>query len=334
VTAVEPAVCGDETWCGLPAGHPVDEPGTSRAVLLGGHRVNYDGAHADMPADIYHADPVLGGSLSSTGARRIVGRGGCPAKFAHTRANGQAPRKVWDVGRAAHEKILGKGAGVMVIPDNVTAKNGAWSTDAAKDLVTQARAKGLTPMKPADAAAVDAMAEAVLGDPDARALLEPGASEVALFWTDPDTNVVCRTMLDKLPPQTPGGLFRLADLKTVASAEPDALRRAMGDHGYHQQAEWCETGVESLGLCAPGDAEMVFVAVEKEPPHVVTLYRPDAIARIRAAERNQAARVIYAKCEASGRWPGYVDEITGWGTERIIDLSLLPWRENEEISAS
>lgn len=327
----EPKVCGDVPWCGLPAAHAVAEPDDARALVLAGHRLTADGVY-DLDAAVYHLDPWLGRSLSSTGARRLTATDGCPAKFHHAREHAPAPRKTWDLGRAVHTKILGRGEPIGLIPADMCAKNGAWSTDAAKAEVTRVRALGWTPLKPDEVAAVDAMAEAVLADPDARGLLEPGASEVAMFWTDPDTGVACRTMLDKLPPVGGDGRLNLADLKTCASAAPDALRRAMGDRGHHQQAEWCVTGVEQLGLCGRGDANMVFVCVEKTAPHIVTLYTPDAMAWMRAAELNRAARVIYSRCERAGRWPGYVDEITGWGTQRIIELSLLPWLENEEIT--
>jgi len=41
----------------------------------------------DLPEHIYHADPVPGGSLSSTGARRLLGE-------PHARGDGPSPSSV------------------------------------------------------------------------------------------------------------------------------------------------------------------------------------------------------------------------------------------------
>ena len=62
----------------------------------------------DMPAETYHADPVPAGSLSSTGARRILPPG-CPALFRYEQQNGTGHRPEFDFGTAAHKLVLGVG---------------------------------------------------------------------------------------------------------------------------------------------------------------------------------------------------------------------------------
>ena len=47
-----------------------------------------------LPDELYHADPIPGGSLSSTGARLLVKS---PAKFDWQRSHPQPPKKAFDL---------------------------------------------------------------------------------------------------------------------------------------------------------------------------------------------------------------------------------------------
>lgn len=320
----EPKVCGDVPWCGLPGGH--QSSGDDRDVpALGIHRVAADGVY-DLDAAIYHSDPWLGGSLSSTGSKLLAGKGAAPAKFAYYRAHGRPDKATFDVGRAAHRRVLGAGGGFEVIPDTVTAKDGGWSTTAAKALVADVRARGLTPIKPGTARLIDDMADALLDDEDATALLAaPGKHEPAVFWTDRETGVVCRTMLDTLPDRPDGdGLLIAADYKTTADAHPDAVRRSMWDFGMHRQASWILDALEALRLCEPGRGRVAFISQEKEPPFLVTVWWPDPTALQLADFRNRQARQAYRECTRTGVWPGY--------TNGPVRLALPVWAERDEMT--
>lgn len=316
----EPAVCGDVSWCGHEAGHEplVDHRGRELA-----HAVAADGVY-DIPAQTYHADPTVAGSLSSTGAKLLSGPRSAPAKFAHYREHGRPDKATFDVGRAAHRKVLGAGGAFAVIPDELCGKTGKWDTTAAKHRVAEVRAAGMTPIKPSTHKLLEAMAEALLRDPDARALLEAaGRHEPAVFWTDPETNVVCRTMLDTLPDPNDDGLLIPADYKTAEDASPEACRRAMWDHGFHRQAAWCLDAVDSLHLVDPAAVRFAFISQEKSAPYLVTVWYPDALALQLGDWRNRQARAAYAECTRTGRWPGY--------TDGPVKLALPAWREREEM---
>src|SRR5690606_36787791 len=60
----------------------------------------------DLPEHIYHADPVPGGSLPSTGAWLLLE---CPARFRYEHAHPPVPRPHVDFGTAAHKLVLGVG---------------------------------------------------------------------------------------------------------------------------------------------------------------------------------------------------------------------------------
>lgn len=323
----EPAVCGDVSWCGLPAGHDLEPIDGARE-----HLVTADGVY-DIPAAEYHSDPTPGGSLSSTGARRILPPG-CPAKFAHERENGRPDKVVFDEGRAAHLLVLGVGMDVAVIPTNPN--SGKWDTNALKAEVEAARAAGLTPLKPEQWQKTQDMAAALKDHPNAVAALV-GEHERAIFWTDAETGVTCRTMLDVLPPRRDSGRLILADYKSAASVEPDALARAMADFGQAQQAAWCMAGVEALGLCEPGQAGFVFVCQERQPPYLVELFYPDAMALYVGHGRNRRALRLFAECERRGIWPGYSATDTWLSTGRWPDddepfpLALPVWVERRQL---
>lgn len=250
----------------------------------------------DMPEAEYHAHPAL----SSTGARKILES---PATFKYWREHPEPPRAAFDVGTAAHSKVLGVGAQIAVIPTEMLASNGAASTRDAKEFIAEARAAGFVPVKEDVAAEVDEMAEAILAHEEARALLEqPGNPEVSVFGTDPDTGVEMRARFDYLPDFTADDAWAV-DLKTARTASPDGFARAVADHRYDIQQEW----YLHLYALVTGDftARMKFIVVEKEPPHLVGVHPLSAEFADMGRRRVRQALEKYAACAAAGIWPGY-----------------------------
>jgi hypothetical protein len=60
------------------------------------------GVYDQVPEHVYHADPIPGGSLSSSGARKLLAPS-CPALFKHDQDNPQPHKKTFDIGTAAHK---------------------------------------------------------------------------------------------------------------------------------------------------------------------------------------------------------------------------------------
>ena len=273
------------------------------------------GLYLDLPAEVYHADPVAGGSLSSSGARQLLPPS-CPALFRYWADHPREHRKAWDIGHAAHRLVLGAGADFAVIPFD------DWRSNAAKAEVAEARAAGLTPIKPAEHEQLQAMAEAIRRHPEASVLLSPdyGMHEATIVWQDPATGVWHRAMLDVLPHRNPARRPIIVDYKSATSAEPEALRKAFHRLGYHQQEDLYRAAVrDGLGWPAPG---FLFVFQEKTPPYLITVVELDPVAQSIGAARNHWARTVYRRCVEAGEWPAYV---TG-----IHMLSLPRWVELEE----
>jgi hypothetical protein len=273
------------------------------------------GFYADLDELTYHSDPVPGGSLSHTGAKLLLAAP--PAKFKEYRDRPEPPKRAFDFGHAAHAKVLGVGLEIVVVdaPD--------WRTKAAKEQAAEARARGAVPLLADEARVVYEMADALLENDIAAALLQsPGTPELSMFWRDADTDVWCRGRLDWMPAPLPGRLI-VPDYKTSVSAHPASFQKSVADYGYHQQADWYLDGLRRLGV-ADDDAAFVFVVQEKTPPYLVNVFQLDEETMRLGAARNRRARDLYAYHSARGEWPGY---------EGVQLISLPAWAARQQEAA-
>lgn len=258
----------------------------------------------------YHADPVPGGSLSSTGARLLTST--CPAIYRH-RTMHPEHKDVFDFGTAAHQVVLGTG------PELVEVKADDWRTKAARDARDEARAAGQVPLLTKDLVTVHAMAAELADHPVAGRLFdtERGRAELGLFWWE-DTasgSVPCRALVDWLPDHVTGRRFVLTDYKTTNGAGPAAFVKDVVNYGYHQQAAWYRRGAAVLGL--DPDPGFVFVAQEKAAPFLVEVWELPPEAYQIADRLNLYALETWAACRSADEWPSYTDgvgrlELPGW----------------------
>ena len=263
----------------------------------------------DLLAADYHADPVEGGSLSSTGARKLLAPS-CPAKFRYWQQNEEAHTRAFDLGHAAHAEVLGAGNDLVVID----AKD--WRTKAAREQQAAAWAAGKIPILVETYREVQAMAAAVRAHPIASRLLSHDyiTPEQTLVWLDKDSDIWCRAMLDGLPLPSDGRMI-IPDYKTTTSAEPSHIRKAIADFGYHCQAPWYLDGVIALGL--DSDPAFVFIFQEKTPPYLITPVWLHEDSLDVGRQRNRKARQVYADCMLTDTWPGYAED--------VLPVSLPPW---------
>lgn len=258
----------------------------------------------DLPEADYHADPVPGGSLSHSGALRLLNDS--PAHYLWERTHRRASSAAFDLGHAAHEAILGTGAGVVVVDAD------AWTSKAAREARAAAHAQGMSAILTADAVAVEAMAARVREHPIAGPLLSGGTAERSMFWrdtepADPTRPAWLRGRIDYTS-ALPDGRPAIVDYKSARCAGAGAFSKAAADFGYHVQAPWYLAGNVACG----GDPDAVFVHVvqEKTPPYEVAVYRLDDDALTVGARLMRAAIDLYDMCTATGVWPGYPTGIT------------------------
>lgn len=289
-------------------------------------RIETPGVYAITPAQ-YHADPIPGGSLSSSIARTLLSQ-----SPGHARWQMDNPResKAFDIGRAAHRSLLGKGDDFAVCPDELLASNGAMSTKAAKEWAEEMRARGITPIKADEAEAVAAMAAAAREHLSLCGLtLDPAHSEVAAFGKVEE--VWCRALIDNAP----DGADWLLDAKTTTDASPEACIRSVTAYGYDvQAAHYLETWKAATGE----DRRFLFLFVEKEAPHgcsLVELYSDPtdpADWMVSAREKTAEARAIWTECRATGHWPMYPAGVAllgapAWHRVKWADRAVRPSAE-------
>jgi len=242
----------------------------------------------------YHSKP----ELSSTEARLLLQS---PAKYRWRKDNpplvDDSPK--FDIGKAVHAKVLGQGAEVVVVEAD------DWRSKAARDARQEARDAGKAPLLTREFEAVNAMAEAVLSNATARALLsQAGDTEVSLF-TDVD-GVPTRSRFAFLPEQS-GARTVAVDLKTTVDASKKAFEASVARYEYPVQRAWYLD--DWRVLTGETNAEMVFCAVEKEPPYLVATYQVPTVWAEKGHVMAQRARELWAECTASGVWPGYPEQI-------------------------
>jgi hypothetical protein len=276
------------------------------------------GVYDQLPADEYHRQPAL----SSSGARKLLAPS-CPALFRHEQLHGRKPKRVFDLGHAAHALVLGNG------PELVEVDAADWRTNKAKQAAAEARERGAVPLLPQEYAEIRAMAAALREHPTASALFDParGRAEVSLFWRDEESGVDRRARLDWLPDPVPGERMIVPDYKSTVCAEPGELRRHAYTFGYNQQAPWYLDAVCAFDMHGRYDPAFVFVFQEKTAPYLVTVVEPDVIAMEVGRQLNRRAIEVYARCMRRGVWPGYSDDIEplplpGW-VERAYEMGDL-----------
>lgn len=280
-------------------------------------QITEPGIYPDMPIDVYHADPVPGGSLSSSGARKLLDPS-CPALYKWERDNPTPPKREFDLGHAAHKLVLGEGGEIVVTEWT------DWRTKAAREERDAIRATGAVPLLAHEGEQVHAMADAIRQHPTAGALFAPnsGVAEQSMFWQDSRHGVWRRARPDWIPHRQAGGRLIITDYKTARAVDPTSLQRAVYEHGYHAQAAWYIDAVKALGLAGDQEPAFIFVFQAKTPPYLVHLIELDFPALQLGAARNERALQIYAECQRTGIWPGFND--------RITYLPLPTWAEKRD----
>lgn len=242
-----------------------------------------------MKDEVYHADPVPDGSLSSTFARLLTEH--VPAK-AFQRATNHKPTKSMNLGSAAHSHALGAGPELIVFNLDGRTKEGKAERAAVAPLIATQAAVGVTE---AERDQILGMVKALRAVPEVVQILERSRSEVSAFWRE--GAIWGRARYDLL--DDAAGF----DYKTAQDASPRGFQKAMSSYGYHQQAEWYQRGLKALGHTAAG-RRLRFIVQETEKPYIVQIHEPDDDAMETAEALNDRAVRIFEEAKATGVWPG------------------------------
>lgn len=132
----------------------------------------------------------------------------------------------------------------------------------------------------------------------------PGQAELSMLWEDADLGVLCKARWDRYSPEIAGGA--IVDIKTTRDASAREFERSLFSNGYHRQGAFYLMGAEARKLPA---RHFVILAVEKEPPYAVAVYRLTEGAIDAGQEQIRPLLAKYAECMAKNDWPGYPDEV-------------------------
>lgn len=286
--------------------------------------IDKPGLYDDIIDRVYHSDPVIEPSLSSSIAKLLVHRSARHAAFRHPRLNKNIPPEKYDpkkaIGTAAHRTLLGKGGAIKIVnaPD--------FKTKVAQTARDTALAEGLTPVLADDMDEVETMVEAArdqLANTDLAGYFDaPGKSEVTMVWKMPVTGfepVWCRGRLDRLPDAVRnGGHIVIADLKTTASSSHwDDWESIAYDMAYDIQSVFYALGLRSL-IPDIRSVTFKFPVLEQKPPYGLTVNEFPGLAIEEAQQDVGLALRIWATCMKTGKWPSYD------GNTHVMDKA--PWR--------
>lgn len=262
------------------------------------------GLHLDVPADLYHSWPGASNSKLNLLLRSP----------AHLKASIDSPTPstpAQEMGTAIHYAVLEPDLFPTKYVRNI---EGDGRTKAVREARAALAAEHpfATILSPSDYDLCIAVRDSVWAHPAAKvALSGEGMNEASMVWDDPETGVRCKARADRISLE----LGAIIDLKTTRDAREQSFSRDIFNYGYHRQAAFY-TAAASLLLERQIGLHYI-VAVEKEAPYAVAVYRlrDDAI----EAGRQQLDALLrrYAECVEADHWPAYGDE--------PVEISLPTW---------
>lgn len=270
----------------------------------------------EIPREQYEMHPGVRWSVLSAMRKS-------PLHYRHARTAGRPDSSALAFGRALHAAIFEPDtydAQFAVYADSKTTGPGArlrW-----QEFQQSANERGITILDAADDARVAACAMAVTGNPTARQYmsLSRGRAEIGISWQDPATGLRCKMRADWI---TVDGL--IVDLKSTRSGDARNFGRQAWHLGYFHQAEFYARGLAAATGRSSENIHFLFVAVESEPPHDVSVFEPCPETRYAAHEEVSGLLDRLAECERTNRWPGRYD-----GTQLLKAPAYVLMSEDED----
>ncbi len=269
-----------------------------------GVKVDIPCAIRNMPMDVYHGQPCVGPSISSSQLRTIFSK-----SLAHywNQSPLNPDREPFQdteatiLGRAAHHLLLGEGEfnRFFVLRPTKAPDGRDWhgANKTCKDWLAEQALEGLTVIKPDQLDYIKGMSQSLAREPALQGGILNGHVELSMFYPDPETGIWVKSRPDAVPNDADG-----ADLKCVADVFDDGISRGLGDRGYHQQAALT---FEAVRYVFGRTMENFFlVYVEQKRPHSVrvdTIHPDDVQAGI---EENSAALQLFSRALSDNYWPG------------------------------
>ncbi|AYJ85755.1 hypothetical protein D3Y57_06950 [Sphingomonas paeninsulae] len=259
----------------------------------------------EMRPERYHADPCKRPSLSSGIISTIITDTVADAAYKHPRLNPEIEnddKTAYDLGSVAHELLLGRGAGIVVIEADNWTKN---DTKAQREAAIEANKQPcLRKVYDQAEAMVKAARIQLADDPENRdAFVEGVAEQVAIAQLPTAQGKLwCRSMLDWRMTDAP----RIYDYKTFAPGpDPDGFVKYLFREGRDVQDPFYSMILAEIEGCAWNDVEFRYVVQNPKPPYVLAVIELDEQARQFAKQRVEWAMERWAKDGRAGKWSSY-----------------------------
>lgn len=134
-------------------------------------------------------------------------------------------------------------------------------------------------------------------------LIEKAEIEQSLYWTDPDTGVLCKCRPDILRNNL------VCDLKTAHDGSPKSFQYAAFNYGYHLQAAMIQEALQQLRQHVIKD--FLFLVIEKTAPYALSIYQLDQDALKQGVHEFKTLLRRYQRCLETNDWPAYeIQEIS------------------------
>jgi PDDEXK-like uncharacterized protein DUF3799 len=306
-----------------------------QSIKWNGQQITVPGIYSRLPLDDYHRGDICDGpSVSSTTLRKLWDKSPAHA-WAHCALN---PARVEDedsealiIGRAAHHLLaaeIGFENLFVIQPDTWEGEKWHGNRTVCKRWKAARKREGLTIVTTAHMEMIKGMSLSLGMFPLVQAGALNGLIERSFLWRDKETGLWLKARPDAIPSDS--GDF--TDLKTTGSVLYRDLQKAIGDHGYHQQAALVIEGARALDIEA---TSFTLIWVEKSPPNCVRAQQLKDEDIARGMKQNRVALRTFADCLASGVWPGPGDDrddaefvdLPDWKRTQIDERLRLQLRE-------
>lgn len=141
------------------------------------------------------------------------------------------------------------------------------------------------------------MADSLQKNKLALQLIENAQIEQSLYWTDPDTGILCKCRPDILQRNF------VCDLKSAQDGSAWAFSKAVLDYGYHIQAAMIQEALLHIKKVKVND--FFFIVIEKAEPFVTVVYQLDKKSIDKGRDEFKSLLQAYKQHLEADNWPSY-----------------------------
>ena len=281
---------------------------TTRQILI-----TAPGIYPKITSRQYFAEPCPVPALTNSGIKTILAK--TPAEFAYEHpaitpgsevAASTAAKRMGDI---SHQLALGKGRG-FAIGDYPT-----WASNDAKAFKKDAEANGLVPVKAAEFAIAEKIADimrerieqtlAFLGGYQAPHGTNPPPyeTEVVMAWQEETRHgaIWCRAMMDVWCPH----VGAILDPKFTDRIADGVFENHATNMGWDMQDAWYRRGLSKLFPDLAGRLRFINLLCSPKPPHISRSREADEATRYSCEMEIERAIDKFSGCLKANEWPAY-----------------------------